>query len=440
MKIILFQDNWIILSILTIIFTIFTVFIQNKILIQILKIEKAEIKRTYLIQVISLSIIKILLPIPYHKIVGTIIRIIIYKKCLNLRLEKALFSEKINVINLAIIELIIIKIYADIYKISSANETILLLCMLITIIAMYEILYLIIKRLNFSIYLPEYISDNSKKQIIEVVAISIFLIIIDEICVFNCIEEIPNIIYLLDVVLILAYYIISSKSIIKTLQIEKDKNAINELEGNNDRLMKNYDDISSFRHDFKNIMQGFGGFIVTKDMDGLKKMYNDIICECHEINNANSFSKDIINNPAVYNLINNKYLEAKKFGVEIKLEVYLDVSTLNIKTYELCRILGVLIDNAIEASKECDEKVISIKFIKDNYNNRNLIVIENTCKNYLVDINKIKEKGFTTKKNKLFHGLGLWRVNKIVGKNENLRLYTSRDKMFKQQLEIYTWN
>ena len=25
-------------------------------------------------------------------------------------------------------------------------------------------------------------------------------------------------------------------------------------------------------------------------------------------------------------------------------------------------------------------------------------------------------------------------------KNENLRLYTSRDKIFKQQLEIYNWN
>ena len=186
-------------------------------------------------------------------------------------------------------------------------------------------------------------------------------------------------------------------------------------------------------------MQGFGGFIATKDLDGLQKMYNDVICECQELNNIKSFDKEIINNPAIYNLINNKYLLAKKYDIKINLEVYIDFNSLKIKTYELCRILGVLLDNAIEAAKDCEEKIISIKFLKDNYNNRNLVVIENTCKNYLIDINKIKEKGFSTKKNKLFHGLGLWKVNQIIKKNENLRLYTTRDKMFKQQLEIYSW-
>ena len=89
---------------------------------------------------------------------------------------------------------------------------------------------------------------------------------------------------------------------------------------------------------------------------------------------------------------------------------------------------------------DCKEKTITIKFLKDRYNNRNLVVIENTCKNYLVDLKSLKSKGFTTKKDKAFHGLGLWRVNQIIKKNENLRLYTTRDKVFKQQLEIYNWD
>ena len=166
----------------------------------------------------------------------------------------------------------------------------------------------------------------------------------------------------------------------KTIVKKIDKNQIDDLKGCQERLQDSYDSVCSFRHDFRNIMQSFGGYIATKDINGLQKMYNDVIEECQEMNNQNNIDKEKINNPAVYQLINSKYLLAKKESVKIKLEVYIDINKLKIKTYELCRILGILIDNAIEAAKECDDKVISIKFIKDKYNNRDLIVIENTCK------------------------------------------------------------
>jgi len=315
------------------------------------------------------------------------------------------------------LELICIKVYEEIYHIISftqgINNFVFICSIAMTIVFIQITTYTVFIKFRFIMNMPEYISKEFKKQIIEVATISIALIILDEIVILRCIKSIPNSIYLLDIVFLLTYYAISNKSILKILQIEKVRNEKNDLEGKNERLLKNYDDMASFRHDFKNIMQGFGGFIATKDMDGLQKMYN---------------------------VINNKYLEAKKFDIKINLEVYIDFNALKITTYELCRILGVLLDNAIEAAKECNEKIISIKFINDNSNNRNLVVIENTCRNLLIDMSKLKSKGFTTKKNKLFHGLGLWRVNQIVKKNENLRLYTSRGKMFKQQLEIYTWN
>ena len=170
-------------------------------------------------------------------------------------------------------------------------------------------------------------------------------------------------------------------------------------------------------------------------------MYNEFICDCRCMDNTKDFEHILKCNPAIYNIINSKYLEAKKDNININVEVYVDLNSIKIKTYELCRVLGILIDNAIEATRECENKQINIKFIKDNYNNRNLVIIENPCKNTLLDLSKLKEKGFTTKKDKLFHGLGLWRVNQIVKKNENLRLTTSREdnKIFKQQLEIYNW-
>lgn len=222
--------------------------------------------------------------------------------------------------------------------------------------------------------------------------------------------------------------------------IRKYKNQkieIENLKASNERLQSNYDNVRAFRHDFNNIMQGIGGYIALNDMEGLKKMYSSIIEECQEITDTQALNEDVINNPAIYNLINNKIKLAKKDGVKLKVNVYVNLNNLNISSYDLCRMLGILIDNAVEAAKVCEDKTVYIKFIKDKLNNRNLVIVENPYKNYLIDIKKIYEKGFSSKKDKISHGLGLWKVKQILKKNKNIQIYTSRDKLFKQQLEIY---
>ena len=93
-------------------------------------------------------------------------------------------------------------------------------------------------------------------------------------------------------------------------------------------------------------------------------------------------------------------------------------------------------DNAIEAASECDEKIINVEIRKDFKVNRQLLIIENTYKEKDVDLDKIYEKGYSSKPNNT--GLGLWEVRQIMKKNNNLNLYTTKnDEFFNQQLEIY---
>ena len=104
--------------------------------------------------------------------------------------------------------------------------------------------------------------------------------------------------------------------------------------------------------------------------------------------------------------------------------------------YEFTRILGILLDNAIEASSECIEKIINIVFRNDEKNSRQIVLIENTYNNKNVNIDKIFEKGISGKENHT--GLGLWEVRQILNKNNNLNLHTNKSKdLFTQQLEIY---
>lgn len=441
MNIALLQENSMQICILILIYTAVTTIIQNKILSYGLNIKSESLKRTWMAQTVLVSLIRIVLPMPYSMLIEVLTQAIIYKFILNLKIEKVIILEEINLTMSTCVNLICAEInQSNSFSQISNNISMFLISLLIAIV-LYVLLYMALKTLKIKMIIPEYINSKTKKQIIGVGVISAILILTSGISLFNVIEILPQSILSLAIILIISYYIITTVSINKTIQIENEKNKISELEGNNTRLKESFDDMRSFRHDMKNIMQGLGGYIAANDMDGLTHMYNEFICDCRCMDNTKDFEHILKCNPAIYNIINNKYLEAKKDNININVEVYVDLNSIKIKTYELCRVLGILIDNAIEATRECENKQINIKFIKDNYNNRNLVIIENPCKNTLLDLSKLKEKGFTTKKDKLFHGLGLWRVNQIVKKNENLRLTTSREdnKIFKQQLEIYNW-
>ena len=210
---------------------------------------------------------------------------------------------------------------------------------------------------------------------------------------------------------------------------------LNNLQLCNKTVLNLYDNTRAFKHDFRNILQAIGGYILTNDMDGLKKYYAQVAKECNITNTLSNLNPEVINNPAIYNILANKYDIASTHNIDINLEVMLDLNDLHMNLYELTRILGILLDNAIEASKECNEKSIHIAFKQDQY--KQMLTIENTYNNKQICIDKIFEKDYTTKPHNT--GLGLWEVRKILKKNSNLNLYTTKNNdYFSQQLEIYS--
>lgn len=194
--------------------------------------------------------------------------------------------------------------------------------------------------------------------------------------------------------------------------------------------------VSAFKHDFDNIITTIGGYIRTNDMAGLKDYYLELEKECQKINNLHLLNPDLIKNSGVHNLLTKKYEIADAKGIKMNFTFLLDFTTLKMKIYEFSRILGILLDNAIEASTECDDKIVNLSFKDDFKNHRQLITIENTYKEKNVDIDKIFKKGISGKDNHT--GLGLWEVRKLVKKNSNVNLYTTKNSIFFiQQLEIY---
>ena len=236
--------------------------------------------------------------------------------------------------------------------------------------------------------------------------------------------------------MLLLYFIITLYSISKIIKLKTATTQLESAEEYNKTLHILHDNVRGFKHDFDNIVTTIGGYINTDDMEGLKKYYVQLEQDCEKVNNLYILNPDSINNPGIYNLLTSKYHEATEKGIDVNIYFLLDLNDLHMKIYEFARILGILLDNAIEAAEKSKEKLINISFRKDERNNRNLILIENIYANKDVDTEEIFNKGFTEKENHT--GIGLWEVRKILSKNNNINLFTSKtDDLFKQQLEIY---
>lgn len=338
-----------------------------------------------------------------------------------------------------IISNLILNPYITVLNISSEQLSTIFIYRLPYIMLMYSIVSIIIvsiKNRNFKINFIDEV-DTKTKIIIHVnLIIGIITIILQTLINVYYIDKLPIVITFLSFLALIAYFITSLYSLTRIFKLILTTQKLQSAEEYNNSLRILHDSVRGFKHDFDNIVTTIGGYIRTGDMEGLKKYYLQLEDDCQKVNNLYILNPEIVNNGGIYNLLTKKYHEADSKGIKINITFLLDLSKLNMKIYEFARILGVLLDNAIDASSECDEKIISIIFREDYKNNRQLIIIENTFNDKEVDINKIFEKGISGKENHT--GLGLWEVRKVIKKYSNVNLYTTKDdKFFKQQLEIY---
>lgn len=427
----LFKENKIISLILGIIFVeISLIFFQK-----IFKIQFSKKKQTVYILANSICfILGNLLGNPIYAytlmLINSIILFIYLLKVSTLSTLSYFSLESILVLNL---HFCIFKVISMISSYPSYDKLIKLPIWGISLIVLTSIIgfiiYFNLKQFKFDHLLI--ISINKKSNLIVITA-SANLIIVSLILFyfFEIFNQSLSYLLTLDI-----YFYFSTNNIIHLYNKLYAKQKIDNLKLCNKTILSMYDDTRAFKHDFHNIIQAIGGYILTNDMEGLKKYYSEISSDCKNSNNLSKLNPELINNPAIYNILADKYYIANNHNIQINLDVMLDLNNLNIKIYELTRILGILLDNAIEASKECAQKTINILFKKDKY--KQILVIENTYSNKQISIDKIFEKDYSTKPHNT--GLGLWEVKKILKKNSNLNLYTTKNNdYFSQQLEIYT--
>lgn len=266
--------------------------------------------------------------------------------------------------------------------------------------------------------------------------LGVFLLFMQFVITAYYIDIVSVYINLLNLLLLIAFLILSTHCFIHVLELTITRKDLAYAEECNKSLKILYDKVKGFKHDFDSIVSSLNGYIEQNDMNGLKQYFSEVKKDCKIADDLALINPRTINNPGIYSLLNNEYAKASALGINFELEFFLNLNELEINIYFFSRILGVLLDNAIEAAENSKEKFVKISFIRENINSRAVITIENSYSNKNINIDNIFKKGITSKEGHA--GLGLWEVKRYVNKSKNLDLKpSSSSNTFKQELFIY---
>ena len=434
-------ENEPIINILLILFLFIEIPLTMELFLSVLKIKTTvRQKRIYLALTIPIGVFCVFF---IHKQYSNIITMastpFIIMAVFKTTFFKSIFAEFLPIICITVFEIIIGRFFLIFFKLpyeSCASIPIFRLIINSTIYLILFIFCLIVKRKHLHITLFDNINKHNKIILIYNIIIAIIVLFSQIYLIVFYNDRLPNFIIYINIFALVTYFLISIYSMVKTMSLQKTQEDLEQEKQYNKTLQILHDNIRAFKHDFANIISGIGGYIETNDMEGLNKYYKQLLQDCNQVNNLESLNPNSINSPAVYSVLANKYYKADNLGIKIYLETFIDFNNLYMGIYEFTRILGILMDNAIEATSECDKKYIHVEIRNDLNRNRQLLIIENTYKDKNINIDKIYEKGYSTKPHNT--GFGLWEVENILKKHKNITRFTTKDdQLFKQQIEIY---
>ena len=242
---------------------------------------------------------------------------------------------------------------------------------------------------------------------------------------------------IINIILLLIY----SYIIIKNIETSNNNSII---KAENILLMENlhqYEDMVDRQrvdnHENKNQLLIIKNMINKKDKDVVK--YIDTIVKDQKEDDEALYTKvKTIPSGGLQGIIYQKMLVMKDEKILFSLDVSRDVRKVDLDNfsmednYRLCKIIGVFLDNAIEESKNIDDKRIMISLYVDD---GNFIIDISNKFNGKIELDKLDDEGYTTKSDG--HGYGLSLVKKILSETDKFENERSiRKDIFKQIIKV----
>ena len=227
--------------------------------------------------------------------------------------------------------------------------------------------------------------------------------------------------YYVNILFIIAVIIIFGIIIKNESKYERLKEENKQMYNHVTKYEKIITEQGKVNHEFKNqlmVIRGYAQMKSDKLLDYIDSITQDAnkTHSSYLISQLNKFPEGGIKGLLYYKL---SIMEDEniKYELDVQTGVKTKLNSLSINMYKnITKILGVLLDNAIDASKKSKEKQIIISVLKDKSN-----VIFSISNSYKGKLNLDKKgTGFTTKG--LGHGYGLRLVNDIMKETNSFKV------------------
>lgn len=373
--------------------------------------------------------------------IKTIITCLLYSAlffCIfNIKLSKSVFTSIVYVILLVIPDLLILSTaiyilgiskeyyYSDFASSLLGNISVCLCLVIIT----YVLKKPLKKLINYNL--------STNKKIIVMSSITLVMLAIFFYNLIKTFEFNNNIItYLVIIVMLICILLYLFKQKIENEKISKKYDELLDV-------MKSYEsDIEeqrTLRHETKNEFATIKCKLQDKEDNKTIIEYIDSVIGEKEKAGSTKYSKfKYLPSNGLKGFFYYKFIEAEKKGINVSINISKQIENSFLKDIEtkdfkdLARIIGVYLDNAIEASSTSEDKKLGIEMylIKEKIE----IIITNTFNNE-INLDKIGKESFSTKGKHRGHGLLL--VNKILSENNMFEAKNEiRGNIYIQSLKI----
>jgi two-component system sensor histidine kinase AgrC len=212
-----------------------------------------------------------------------------------------------------------------------------------------------------------------------------------------------------------AFFVFAMFTFMQTIQKQTEAQLLTDY---TKTIESGYNEMRKFRHDHLDLLHGFVGFIDegnTAMREYLQKNLN-IAEKSLKVLDKNIESLQAIKIPELKGLLAVKFAHAQSEGIEVKIDIAEQVEDIPLERTDLCRIVGIMLENAIEEllTGGYERKLLEFGIL---LNSGNIVLMcRNTCKTP-PPIQKIFTENFSTKGK--HRGFGLYNLKQICKKSGN---------------------
>lgn len=198
-----------------------------------------------------------------------------------------------------------------------------------------------------------------------------------------------------------------------------------------EKLEKEERKLRKFKHDYQNMLLSLKELADFEDRNEFKQgvmnleEYFNVRFASNEIWEFNDFNN--LKNPYVKSIFISKVQDMRNMKITAEFSCPKIIKDIDIPVFDLVRVLGITLDNAVEAVSGNSDGRIAMNIMK--VRGAVKFVISNTVTGPHKPVGKLIQEGYTTKSR--HHGLGLGNIRDIRKENGNLFVsYKYEEDMF----------